>query len=79
MYNTTFNTVLAKKLKFVHAKPRVSKIATIKYSQLTLRAPWATLVDKNFLPLSTTGDFSQHEERAAYRYVKRWPLSALVT
>ena len=34
MYNTTFNTVIAKKLKFVHAKPRVSKIATIKYAQL---------------------------------------------
>ena len=46
---------------------------------LTLRASQATLVNKNFLPLSATGDFSQHEERAAYRHVKHWPLSALVT
>ena len=45
---------------------------------LTLRAPWVTLVNKNFLPLSATGDFSLHEERAAYRHVKHWPLSALV-
>ena len=29
----------------------------------TLRAPWATLVDKKFLPLSATGDLSRHEER----------------
>ena len=46
---------------------------------LTLQAPRATLVDKIFLPLSATGDFSRHEERAAYRHVKHWPLSALVT
>ena len=25
-----------------------------------------------------TGDFSRHEERAAYRHVKHWPLSDLV-
>ena len=30
---------------------------------LTLRAPQATSVDKKFLPLSATGDFSRHEER----------------
>ena len=46
--------------------------------QLTLRVSRATLVDKNFLPLSTNGDFSRHEERAAYRHVKHWPLSVLV-
>ena len=46
---------------------------------LTLQAPQATLVDKKFLPLSATGDFSRHEERAAYRHVKHWPLSTLVT
>ena len=45
---------------------------------LTLQAPRATLVNKKFLPLSATGDFSRHEEQAAYRHVKHWPLSALV-
>ena len=31
---------------------------------LTLRVPRATLVNKNFLPLSTNGNFSRHKEWA---------------
>ena len=54
-------------------------VATTTTRYLTLRAPRVTLVDKIFLPLSATGDFSRHKEQAAYRHVKDWPLSALVT
>ena len=57
----------------------IMKLTLWSQYPLTLRAPRATLVDKNFLPLSATGDFSRHEERAAYRRVKHWPLYALVT
>ena len=39
------------------------EICPQKLTLLTLQAPRATLVDKKFLPLSATGDFSQHEER----------------